>query len=155
MFGQRLQDLFALAGRDGTVALDAPKRSTPDPHWAWAPGYIALPFDPRTSPTITLVRVPEGLEGAWLPEDLSRFERTARGRVTGPEGPIPGALVWVARTWWTRTDAKGEFQAVVAPDRQKTEVIVLAPGLVPSLVRLAPANKKAPPIEIHLERRQK
>ncbi|MCB2154121.1 hypothetical protein KQI84_04495 [bacterium] len=153
VFGQRIRDLFTLTNRAGIALLDAPKRSTPDPHWAWGPGHVAQPFDPRTSPTISLVAMPQGLDAPWLPAELPEGIDAVSVRIS-TAGELPGQLLaWVGRTWWVRPSDAGEFQIPIIPDYDQFEVIVLSPGYAPGVAHIGPKDKEAPPVEIRLERR--
>ncbi|MBI1289755.1 hypothetical protein GC173_00730 [bacterium] len=56
VFGQRREDLFAIADSDGHVILDAPTRSSFETHFAWAPGTWVTRFDAIREPEPVLVQ---------------------------------------------------------------------------------------------------
>ncbi|MEQ8820566.1 MAG: hypothetical protein RLY93_09990 [Sumerlaeia bacterium] len=149
IFGQQRRDLFGVGDERGQVLLDAPTRTTPNPHHIWAEGAWALPFDPRTSTVLELEPLPS-LRHPYLYQTVT---------IRSNEGePVPIALIWQNRTLWTvyRGEESDESKqaapnSVLLPDTQPGSLVVLAPGFKPEEVQVPPSLHE---IEVTLQRRE-
>jgi len=154
VFGQQRADLLTRTDARGRATLDAITRGTPDPHWAWADGTWAEPFDPRTSPTVQLTAAPPELAGRLVvpQHDAPGFKWARAARPDG--SPIAGALVWMDRTWWTRTDDDGLFAVRFRPGRTDSDATFLAPGCIPVTVKATGADAAHPaPVSVPMRPR--
>lgn len=138
VFGQYRSDLFGIANAEGVVHLTSPNRYTPDPHWVTAPGYWSVPFEPRTTSTVVLEPAPVGLfEGVQsrLAEDFPVPH--GRAQLVDDSGrPVAAVLVWANRTWWARTNNRGEFPVVFPPGQEAAELLVYPVDSSPLAVRV-------------------
>lgn len=157
VFGQKINSLFGRSDPNGRVLLDFPGRSTLDPHLAWAPGFWTVPFDARTTWTITLPAI-----HPWDAEEILAGKRHAQTALTSPgadpDAPIftrtrpvtlevefPGAggaqpfVVEVAGRYWA-VSREGRPVNLSIPDLPNLPAtMVLSAGYLPARVELQPA----------------
>jgi hypothetical protein len=116
VFGQRREDLLAIANADGRVVLDAPTRSSFETQFAWAPGTWVTRFD--------AIREPEPV---LIPRKGSEKKLSVKLELVGKDGEaITDAWLLVNDSDWVRWKPGKSIRIPTRTDRKNLLNVIAA-----------------------------